>query len=225
MTSIKGYAKLLQMGAGGSLTDQQSEFLGVITNNVDRMSQLVNDLLDVSRIEAGRIRLQIQDVQMRDVIQEVLESVHTQIEHKRLGLTTNLADDLPELRADYNRMVQIVTNLVSNAYKYTPEGGEITVRAQPYNSDIEGIAVSVTDTGYGISEEDQASLFTTFFRSGDEKIRNEPGTGLGLAITKKMVESHGGELTVESQLGQGSTFTFTVPLICKIPPGVEVTER
>jgi len=225
MTSIKGYAKLLQMGAGGSLTQQQTEFLGVITNNVDRMSQLVNDLLDVSRIEAGRIRLEIRDVQMKDVIHEVLESVHTQIEHKQLGLTTKLADDLPELRADYNRMVQIVTNLVSNAYKYTPQGGEITVSAHPYNGDIQGIAVSVTDTGYGISEEDQAYLFTTFFRSGDENIRNEPGTGLGLAITKRMIESHGGELSVESQLGQGSTFTFTVPLICKIPLGVEVTER
>jgi signal transduction histidine kinase len=225
MTSIKGYARLLEMGAGGTLSAQQQEFLGVISNNVDRMSKLVNDLLDVSRIEAGRIRLEIQDVQIHDVINEVIESVRANIEKKQLNLTVNLADDLPLLRADYNRMVQIVTNLVSNAYKYTPEGGHISVIASPYNGDIQGIAVTVKDTGYGISEEDQTNLFTTFFRSSEENIRNEPGTGLGLAITKKMIESHGGELSFESQLKQGSSFTFTMPLVSKVPPGVEVIER
>jgi signal transduction histidine kinase len=225
MTSIKGFAKLLQMGAGGTLTEQQTNFLSVISNNVDRMAQLVNDLLDVSRIEAGRIRLEIRDVQIVDVIHEVIELVQNQIENKKLTLTIDLADNLPEMRADYSRMVQIMTNLISNAYKYTPEGGQITVTAQPSNGNIEGIAVTVKDTGYGISEEDQTKLFTTFFRSADERVREEPGTGLGLAITKKMVESHGGELTFESQLGTGSTFTFTMPLVCKIPPGVEVTER
>jgi signal transduction histidine kinase len=227
MTSIKGYAKLLGMGAGGPLSDQQREFVHVIVNNVDRMSQLVNDLLDVSRIEAGRIRLEIRDVQMEDVIQEVLESIQTQIENKKLNLKVDLAQNLPELRADYNRIVQIVTNLLSNAYKYTPEEGTITVVAKPHNNgdDIEGIAVTVQDTGFGISEEDQAKLFNTFFRSSDQSVRDQPGTGLGLSITKKMVESHGGELTFESKLGQGSSFTFTMPLICEIPPGVEVVER
>lgn len=225
MTSIKGYAKLLKMGAGGELSEQQQEFLTVIMNNVDRMTGLVNDLLDVSRIEAGRIRLEIQDVQMRDVIEEVIQSVHNQIESKHLDLNLAIADDLPEVRADYNRMIQIVTNLVSNAYKYTPEEGQIKVTAQPYNGTLEGIAVTVADTGFGISEEDQAKLFTTFFRSGDQNIRDEPGTGLGLVITKNMIESHGGELSFESQLGQGTAFTFTIPLVCKIPPGVEVVER
>lgn len=226
MTSIKGYAKLLQMGAGGALTDQQADFLKVISNNVDRMTQLVNDLLDVSRIEAGRIRLEIEDVQIQDVIDEVIRSVQNQIENKHLNLTVDVDANLPELRADYNRMVQIVTNLVSNAYKYTPEGGDISVIARPYsNGDIQGISVSINDTGYGISEEDQAKLFTTFFRSSDQNIRDAPGTGLGLMITKKMVESHGGELTFVSELGKGTSFTFTMPLVCKIPPGVEVIER
>jgi len=225
MTSIKGYAKLLEMGAGGALNEQQSNFLNVIANNVDRMAQLVNDLLDVSRIEAGRIRLEIRDVHIKDVILEVVETVQNQIESKDLELTLNLAHDLPEMRADYGRIIQIVTNLLSNAYKYTPEGGQITVSAQPYNGDIQGVAVTVEDTGYGISEEDQVRLFTTFFRSADERIRDEPGTGLGLAITKKMIESHGGELSFESEVGRGSSFTFTMPLVCKIPPGVEVTER
>ncbi len=225
MTSIKGYAKLLQMGAAGSLTDQQKDFMGVIANNVDRMNRLVGDLLDVSRIEAGRIRLEIEDIQIGNVIDEVIQSVNTQIETKKLNLNLNVAPDLPQIRADYGRMVQIVTNLVSNAYKYTPEGGDIIVTAQSYNGNIDGVVVSVKDTGYGISEEDQAKLFTNFFRSGDQNIRDEPGTGLGLSITKKMIESHGGELTFESELGKGTLFSFTLPLISKIPTGVEVTEK
>ncbi|MBN1220230.1 MAG: GAF domain-containing protein [Anaerolineae bacterium] len=227
MTSIKGYTKLLQMGGGGMLSaEQQNEFLQIITNSVDRMARLVNDLLDVSRIEAGRIRLEITDVQMADVIKEVIEAVRTQIDKKQQQLTLDVSDDLPRLRADYNRMVQIVTNLVSNAYKYTPEGGTITVTAKPYqNEEWDGVMVTVIDTGYGMSEEDQAQLFTTFFRSADQNIRDEPGTGLGLSITKNMVETHGGELTFESKLGQGSAFTFTLPRICKVPPGVEVVER
>jgi signal transduction histidine kinase len=225
MTSIKGYAKLLQMGTAGSLTDQQTEFLEVISNNVNRMDRLVADLLDVSRIEAGRIRLELQNVQMSNVINDVIGSVQTQIDKKSLNLNLQVEDDLPEIRADYGRMVQIVTNLVSNAYKYTPEGGDITVRASPYNGNIKGIAVTVKDTGYGISEEDQVNLFTTFFRSSDQNIRDEMGTGLGLSITKKMIESHGGELTFESEYGQGTTFTFTIPLVSEMPTGVEVIER
>ncbi len=226
MTSIKGYAKLLQMGAGGELSDQQKEFLGIITNNVDRMTQLVNDLLDVSRIETGRIRLEITDVNVTDVINEVLASVKTQLENRKQTLTLDIANTLPELRADRNRLVQIVTNLVSNAYKYTPEGGKINVTAYPHcNETIDGITVTVADTGFGISEDDQAQLFKAFFRSSDDDVRAQPGTGLGLAITKKMVESHGGELTCESAPGKGSAFTFILPKINKIPPGVEVVER
>jgi signal transduction histidine kinase len=119
-----------------------------------------------------------------------------------------------------------MTNLVSNAYKYTPDGGSITVTAKPYNNGaLQGIVVTVRDTGYGIAPEDQAKLFTKFFRASDQNIRDEPGTGLGLSITKTMIETHGGELTFESELGKGTSFTFTMPLVSKIPPGVEVIER
>jgi len=225
MTSIKGYAKLLDMGAVGALTDQQKDFLNVISNNVDRMDRLVSDLLDVSRIEAGRIRLELEDVQMKDVINEVVEGIQKEIEKRHQHLHLEVDQDLPQIRADYNRMIQIMNNLVSNAYKYTPEEGDITVMAKPYNGNINGIAISVKDTGYGISEEDQAKLFTTFFRSSEQNIRDQPGTGLGLSITKKMIESHGGELTLKSEQGHGTCFTFTLPLVSKIPPGVEVIER
>jgi GAF domain-containing protein len=228
MTSIKGYAKLLQMSAGGAWNEQQKDFLTIIANNVDRMARMVKDLLDFSRIEAGRIRLEIQDVQIGRVIEEVIGSVRPQIEGKHLNLTVELEDNLPELRGDYGRIVEIVTNLVSNAYKYTPKGGDVFVSAKPYgnNGTTEGVAVTVKDTGYGIAPEDQAKLFNEkFFRSSDPKIRDEPGTGLGLWITKSMIETHGGQLCFESALGQGTTFSFTLPLICKIPTGVEVVEH
>ncbi|MFN8454811.1 MAG: GAF domain-containing protein [Anaerolineae bacterium] len=227
MTSIKGYAKLLQMTAGANLNEQQKEFLNVINNNVDRMARMVKDLLEFSRIEAGRIRLEIQDVQMREVIEEVIGSVRPQIENKQLNLKVEVEPNLPELRGDYNRIVEIMTNFVSNAYKYTPQGGDILVSAKASNNGkVNGVTVTVRDSGYGIAPEEQAKLFNEkFFRSNDPKVRDEPGTGLGLWITKNMIETHGGELTFESKLGQGSSFTFTLPLVCKIPAGVEVVER
>lgn len=227
MTSIKGYAKLLQMTAGANLNDQQKEFLTVINNNVDRMTRMVKDLLEFSRIEAGRIRLEIQDVQMGEVINEVIGSVRPQIENKHLNLKVEVEPNLPELRGDYSRIVEIMTNFVSNAYKYTPQGGDIWVTAKASNNGkVSGVTVTVKDSGYGIAPEDQAKLFNEkFFRSNDQKVRDEPGTGLGLWITKNMIETHGGELIFESELGKGSAFTFTLPLVCRIPPGVEVVER
>lgn len=227
MTSIKGYAKMLRIGAGGPLSDTQQEFVDVIYNNIERMSRLVSDLLDVSRIEAGRIRLEIEDVQIAAVIDDVISSVGAQIEERQLKLNLDVQPTLPTLRADYHRLVQIMTNFVSNAYKYTPDGGDVTISAKVVSQkgQDDQVAISIKDSGYGISKEDQAKLFTTFFRATDPNIRAQPGTGLGLSITKKMIESHGGTLTLESELGQGSTFTFTLPLISKIPPGVEVSEK
>ncbi len=227
MTSIKGYAKMLQMGAAGALTEQQKEFTTIIYNNVERMAHLVAELLDVSRIEAGRIRLELQDVYMSDIIDDVLSSVRNQIEDRKLELVLEVENNLPKLKADYGRLMQITTNFISNAYKYTPEGGKVTIIAKRITmaDNAEGISLTVKDTGFGISKEDQAKLFTNFFRSSDQNVRNQPGTGLGLSITKKMIESHGGTLTFESDLGKGSAFTFTLPLIIKVPPGVEVTER
>ncbi len=225
MTSIKGYARLLEMGAAGPLSEKQADFLKIISSNVDRMNILVSDLLDVSRIEAGRIRLELSDVALGEVIDDVLASLATGIKKKEQALHLDIAAGLPDIRADYSRMVQIVTNLLSNAHKYTPPGGQISVTAQPLPGDSGGVSVAVADTGYGISEQDMAQLFTNFFRSGDDNIRSEPGTGLGLTITKNMIESHGGQLAVHSKLGAGSTFTVTLPLRCQIPPGVEVVNR
>ena len=214
MTSIKGYAKMMSMVGGDRLSEQQKSFLDIIAANVDRMNRLVGDLLDVSRIEAGRIKLEMTSVNIKDVIDEVLLSLRTQIEEKELELISDISPDAPSVWADYGRLVQIVTNLLSNAYKYTPKGGRIEVKSRYVNGGNSApyVSVSVSDTGFGISEEDQQQLFTKFFRASDQNIREVHGTGLGLSITKGMIEMHGGKMWFSSALGQGSTFGFDLPV-------------
>jgi len=213
MTSIKGYTDLMVKGAAGPLTDVQQQFLHTVRSNVERMSTLVGDLLEISRIEAGRLKLDIKPVSMEDVIEETLRTTQGQIEAKQQQLDVSVPQDLPMVMGDRARLIQIMTNLVSNAYKYTPAGGRIAVSAQPKSDSVPGFVLcAVRDTGVGISEEDQAKLFTKFFRSGDPAVREVPGTGLGLSITKGLIEMHGGEIWVESRVGKGSTFAFTVPV-------------
>jgi signal transduction histidine kinase len=214
MTSIKGYAKLLALGTGGDLTQQQKDFLEIISSNVDRMDRLVADLLDVSRIEAGRLRLDMGQVDLHEVIDTVIQSVKAEIEAKKLALEVDVPAKLPHVWGDEERLIQILNNLVSNAYKYTPDGGEIfiTVNGQTVPSISGCLAISVRDTGVGISPEDQQKLFTKFFRADDPRIRDVPGTGLGLSITKSLVEIHGGEIWFQSDSDRGTTFTFTLPL-------------
>jgi signal transduction histidine kinase len=215
MTSIKGYAKLLTLGAVGDLTQRQRDFLDIIASNVDRMDRLVADLLDVSRIEAGRLRLEMGPVDMREVVETVVQSVKAEIEAKELALTVEIPTTLQPVWGDQGRLVQILTNLVSNAYKYTPNGGQIliSVNGQSASSTTNCLTISVRDSGLGISPEDQRNLFTKFFRADDPRVREVPGTGLGLSITKSLVETHGGEIWFTSEPDQGTVFTFTLPIM------------
>jgi signal transduction histidine kinase len=218
MTSIKGYTELLIKGTGGELNEMQRTFLDTVQANVNHMNSLVSELLDVSRIESGRMRLEIGDVSVNKVIEEVVRTTHGQVESKRQVLEMDVPPDLPLVRADRNRLVQIVTNLVSNATKYTTEGGRIVIRARRWPetgvAEQNGFVLcAVADTGIGISPEDQKRIFTTkFFRADNPAVRNVSGTGLGLVITKSLVELQGGQIWVESKLGQGSTFSFTIPV-------------
>jgi signal transduction histidine kinase len=219
MTSMRGYTDLLVKGAAGELNDTQRSFLETIRSNVVRMNTLVSSLLDISRIESGRIKINLTDVSMEQIIKDGLRTIRGQIEAKQQPLELDVAPDLPLVRGDQDRLGQILTNLLSNAYKYTPEGGQITVRAHRW-ADVEGVSgkdgfvlCSVTDTGFGMSPEDQDRLFTKYFRSENPDVRSESGTGLGLVITKSLVELQGGEIWVESELGKGSTFAFTIPIV------------
>ena len=219
MTSIKGYTDLLIKGMAGELTDAQGRFLETVRSSVDRMNTLVGDLLDISRIESGRIRLEFKSISIERVIEEVLRATRRQIEAKQHTLEVDIPSDLPPVRGDRDRLVQILTNLVSNAYKYTPVGGHIAIRVQRWRPPIGGdereggfVLCSVADTGIGITPQDQERLFTKYFRADDPTVRSVPGTGLGLVITKSLVELHGGEIWVESEVGKGSTFSFTIPV-------------
>ncbi len=209
MTSIKGYAKLLTMGTAGSVGEQQRNYLNTIISNVDRMQALVNDLLDISRIETGQLYLQLQPLVLHPLVEEVVQSMRDQIEVKDLALTIDVPPDLPSVLADKVRISQVLTNLVGNAYKYTRPGGRVGVRAKRMNGFI---ICSVSDTGIGISPEDQTRLFDKFFRADHPVVREVAGTGLGLSIAKNIVELHGGEMWVESKPEAGSTFNFTLPV-------------
>jgi len=218
MTSIKGYTDLLVKGAAGELNDAQRGFLETVRSNTDRMNKLVSDLLDISRIESGRIRLEFKRLSVDQVIEDALRTIHGQIEAKKQTLGVNIPPDLPLMRGDRDRVVQILTNLVTNAHKYTPEGGGIAICAKKWANGRNGmeqpafIMCSVSDTGIGISPEDQERMFTKYFRADDPAVMSVAGTGLGLVITKSLVELHGGEIWVESELGKGSMFAFTIPI-------------
>jgi signal transduction histidine kinase len=218
MTSIKGYADLLVKGAAGELNDAQRGFLETVRSNTDRMNKLVSDLLDISRIESGRMLLEFRRLSVEQVVEDVLRTIRRQIEGKQQTLGVNVPSELPPVWGDRDRVVQILTNLVTNAHKYTPEGGGIAICAQKWSDGQHGVeqeefvVCSVSDTGIGISSADQARMFTKYFRADDPAVLSVAGTGLGLVITKSLVELHGGEIWVESELGKGSTFTFTIPI-------------
>jgi PAS domain S-box-containing protein len=212
LTSIKGYLDLLLMGASGEFNKQQQSFLQIAKDNAERLHELVSDLLDLSRLDSGRIELDVQVVSLAALVERVVTHLKKEYEDRGLSLTVELPENLPEVFADSRRVEQILTNLLSNACKYTQEGGA-TVRAGVQQGQL---LVEVVDTGVGISAEDQAHLFTRSFRADDSAVRQQTGTGLGLNITKSLVELHGGQIWVDSELGQGSTFRFTLPL----PAGV-----
>lgn len=208
MTSIKGYVDMLLLGTAGGVTEEQKEFLSVIKSNVERLRTLVNELLDISRIESGRIMFSPQETQVEKVIDRVILSMKGRAREKELDLRSDIPSDLPAVHADADRVVQILTNLIGNACNYTPRGGEVVVCAHHHNSDVQ---ISVRDTGIGISPEDQAKIFDRFFRADNPVVQDATGTGLGLSIVESLVAMHDGQIWVESEPGEGSTFTFTLP--------------
>jgi len=212
MTSVRGYADLLLKGAVDPLTPKQEQFVRTIHNNAVRMQILVSDLRDVSQIETGRLKLEIEPTDLTRALKDALQATRGQIEARSQRLTLQVPEDLPMVNADPARLTQILINLLSNAHKYTPEGGSIGVQARQQHGYVR---CTVSDGGIGMSQEDQARLFTKFFRSENPAVQEMSGTGLGLCIVKNLVELQGGRIEVESQLGQGSTFVFTVPVAAK----------
>jgi signal transduction histidine kinase len=218
MTSVKGYTELLAAGAVGPISETQSGFLNTIRANIERMNTLVSDLNDMSKIEVGRLRLDYKAIPLAEVVESTVRSTRRQVDEKQQKMALVLPADLPPAWADRTRLEQVMVNLVSNAHKYTPTGGEITVSAEraknrwDANGAPEVLHIWVQDNGIGINEEDQKKIFQKFFRSDDPKTREAPGTGLGLNITKSLVEMQGGQIWFESVFRQGTTFHFTIPI-------------
>lgn len=213
LTSIKGYADILLMGAAGAFNENQTHFLQIIKNNSERLNILVNDLLDISRIEAGRVTLIPQPIDLHGVAEDVLGEMlrRSQEEGKPMAISLDAPRDLPRVLGDPERVRQIIANLVDNAYNYTPENGTIKIRIR--TTDNSEIQVDVEDNGVGIAIPDQNRVFERFHRGEHPLVLATPGTGLGLPIVRQLVEMHSGRIWMYSQgvPGKGSVFSFTLP--------------
>jgi PAS domain S-box-containing protein len=210
LTSIKGYLDLVLNGDAGEVPVEQREFLDVVAQNTERLIAIVNDLLDLSQLEGDGIALQHTSVDLAAVIAQAVQSLRLQIEGKRQHLEMNVPPDLPTVSGDTRRLLQVLTNLLSNAHKYTPDGGGIYITAA---MEDDRVRIEVRDTGIGMTISEQERLFTRFYRAKNPAALEVGGTGLGLVITKKLVTLHGGEISVASTPGIGSTFSVRLPLV------------
>jgi PAS domain S-box-containing protein len=211
LTAIKGFIELVADGDVGPLNDAQREFLQIASRNTDRLGSLINDLLDVNQIESERLEIRAQPTDITAILEDVAATFRPMAESKNLAFRVRI-DRLPSLVGDGPRLVQVFSNLISNAIKYTPEG-EIGIRARLAQS---GIEVLVHDSGIGLSKDEQAQLFTKFFRARNRIVTETGGTGLGLVIAKAIVEKHGGTIEVASVPGEGSHFRVHLPLPAKL---------
>jgi signal transduction histidine kinase len=217
MTSIKGYTELVSGGTAGPITEMQAGFLSTVRSNVERMNTIVSDLNDLTKMEVGTLRLDYQEVQVKDVLDDVVRSLKRQIEERKQKLSIKMPKVITPIWTDPFRLAQILINLLSNANKYTPEGGKIIIAIEPQEGKaaLPGVAdfirIWVHDTGVGISKEEQKMVFQQYFRSDSAK-EMASGTGLGLAISKRLVEMQGGDIWFESEPGKGSTFGFSLPI-------------
>jgi signal transduction histidine kinase len=209
LTSIKGYAEFLEDGIGGELGAQQLNFLHQIQDSTVQLEALVDDLLDLARLEAGRFTLRLQSVEAVALSRQVLDSFMPQASERQLELTLEAPEPPLVVEADPTRLRQILNNLLSNALKFTPEGGRVSLVLHQVESQLE---LAVSDTGIGIAQENLPRLFTKFYQVEGSHTRQYKGTGLGLAITKGLVEAHHGSIRAESKLGLGTTIRIRLPL-------------
>jgi signal transduction histidine kinase len=216
MTSIKGYVDILLMGVAGELTEQQLRFLEVVKNNTERLTILVNDLLDLSRIEAGKAILSTRALDIKFLIEEALSDLATRCnnENKQLTISAELPDDLPAVIGDSERVRQILANLLNNAYHYTPNKGKIAITARFLGDEAR---IDISDTGIGIPLSEQNRVFERFYRGDNSLVLSTSGTGLGLSIVQQLIHMHHGRIWLRSSgiPGEGCTFSFTLPTLDK----------
>jgi signal transduction histidine kinase len=208
MNAILGFSEVLSEGMFGEINDKQAEYLRDILDSGRHLLSLINDILDLSKIEAGRMELEPTDFDLLSAIDNALTLVRERAGRRGIALGREVDERVGMIRGDERKVKQVLLNLLSNALKFTPEGGRIDVRAAVSDGMAE---VSIADTGVGIAPEDQEAVFEEFRQVGtaDKKVE---GTGLGLTLSRKFIELHGGRISVKSQLGEGSTFTFALPM-------------
>jgi len=208
LNAIIGFSEVLLERMFGELNEKQAEYLDDIHSSGKHLLSLINDILNLAKIEAGRMDLELGRFDLRQALHDALNLVRERASRQGISLDLNVAPQLGEWVADELKVKQIMLNLLSNAVKFTPEGGRIRVQAVPIE---EGVQIAVADSGIGIEEHHLNVIFEEFRQVGTDPLKKSEGTGLGLALTKKFVELHGGTITVQSQVGKGSRFTFTLP--------------
>jgi signal transduction histidine kinase len=209
LNAIIGFSEVLGERMFGDLNDKQAEYIQDILSSGRHLLALINDILDLSKVEAGRMELDLSRFDLPAAIGSAVILVRERATRHGLGLDVSVDDRLGPFVGDERKIRQVLLNLLSNAVKFTPEGGRVAVRAAPANGTVE---ISVADTGIGIAPEDQDAIFQEFRQVGTDYARKREGTGLGLALARRFVDLHGGRLWVKSRLGEGSTFTFTLPV-------------
>jgi len=220
LASVKEGITVVSDGVAGEINDEQRNFLEIAKRNVDRLAMLINDVLDFQKFEAGKMRLSMQENDINEIVGEVHKTMVSSAKKKGVDFSLKLEDNLPKARFDSDKIIQVLTNLVGNAIKFTPKQGQVSVSVQHKGEEL---VIRVNDTGMGIPKESIPKIFDRFYRV-QRPGKQIQGTGLGLAIVKKIVMMHGGRIEVESEVGQGTTFTVFLPLDIKSLPEVSHAE-
>jgi len=207
---VKEYVSLMTDGIGGTLSEDHQEFNQIISNNLERLERLINNVFDVIKSEKSRRKPEINKIEVAELVKEVVDLFQVRYSSKSMKLTTNIQDNLPAIHSDRDLLIQILVNLVENAYKYSDEGTEVVISADVRNH--KEFYVAVKDHGRGIAKKDQDKIFQRFFRTGLD-LERLPGAGLGLSISKDLVEQMGGEIWFTSELNKGSTFYVKIPVV------------
>jgi signal transduction histidine kinase len=208
LNAILGYTELIIDGIYGETPEKAQAVLRRVESNGKHLLSLINDVLDLSKIEAGQLKLSLADYSVKDVVYNVFSAVEPLAMKKNLNFKVDVPPDMPTGHGDEHRLTQVLLNLVGNAIKFT-DAGEVAIKVAVANGSF---SVAVHDTGPGIAAADQAKLFEEFQQADNSITKSKGGTGLGLAISKRIIELHGGSISLESSIGQGSTFTFTLPV-------------
>ncbi len=215
LNAVIGFSEVLRDEAFGPLNDKQKEYINDVLESGKHLLSLINDILDLSKVEAGKMELELSEFDLRLFLQNCLTLIKEKAMKHSITLSCEVADDIVSITADERKMKQVIFNILSNATKFTPDGGEIGILARKENKNE--VLISIRDTGIGIEEKDRGKIFSEFEQIDSAYSRQYAGTGLGMPLTKKLIELHGGKIWFESKgEGKGTTFFFTLPMRAKI---------